>query len=106
MKQTSFKLLWTARYMLVAASGGMLTVFGLMSLSWVTAQNFLAAGADTPLSRLFMAPIEFVNGLLHDLTGSQRPLLLAIVVSVLVLALIYYLGIRWLVVSLVRSQRA
>src|SRR5436309_13698792 len=98
MKKTAFTLLWTTRYMLVSLSAGMLTIFGLMSFSWLTAQDFLAEGADTTLSRLFMAPLEFVSGRVYDVTGIQRPLLLAIVVSVLVLAFIYYLCIRWLLV--------
>src|SRR4051794_15471470 len=106
MKKTELTLLWTTRYILISVSAGMLTVFGLMSLSWLTAQNFLAEGADTTLSRLFMAPLEFVSGLLYDLTGIQKPLLLAIFVSVLVLALIYHLCIRWLLVPFARSQRA
>jgi hypothetical protein len=102
MKKTGFTLLWTTRYILVSVSAGMLTVFALMSLSWLTAQNFLAEGADTTLSRLFIAPLELVSGLLYDLTGIQRPLLLAIVVSVLVLDLC----IRWLLIPFARFQRS
>src|SRR6478609_4497102 len=93
MQKTAFILLWKLRHILVSLTAGMLTVFGLMSFSWLTAQNFLAEGADTTLSRLFMAPLEFVSGRVYDVTGIQSPLLLAIVISVLVLAFIYYLCI-------------
>jgi hypothetical protein len=106
MKKNVFTLLWTTRHILVSLAAANLTVIVLIGLSWLTAQNFLAGGADTPLSRLFMAPLEFLIGLLSDLTGIQRPLLLAIVVSILVLALIYYLCIRWLLVPFARSQRS
>jgi hypothetical protein len=106
MRKTTFKLLWKTRYILVSLSAGMLTALGLMSFSGLTAQNFLAEGADTTLSRSFMAPFEFVSAWVYDVTGIQRPLLLAIVVSVLVLAFIYHQCIRWLLVPFARCQRA
>jgi hypothetical protein len=86
-----------AKWVAASVSAGFLTPVVLIGLSWLTAQNFLAEGADTTLSRLCIAPLDAAGRLFNHLFGiSGWTLFLATATAlILVLSCSYYLVIRW-----------
>jgi 4-amino-4-deoxy-L-arabinose transferase-like glycosyltransferase len=98
----------TARkYAIASFCAGVLTPVGLIALSWLTADNFLAEGADTTLSRIFIAPVECASKLFYRVFGISGWSLffLTATVSILTLTCFYYLAIRWALVPFFFSRR-
>jgi hypothetical protein len=95
-----------AKFVGVAVAAGFLTPLGLIGVSWLTAENFLAEGADTTLSRIPMIPLERSATLANHVFGiSGWALFFATAAAlILVFSSFYYLFIRWALVPLMQSR--
>lgn len=75
--------------------------------SWLTAQNFLAEGADTRLSRMFVAPMDGVGMFFNRVfgIGGWTLFFVAAAAFILSLACFYYLIIRWALVPFLHARK-
>lgn len=95
------------KYVVASVGAGVLTPVLLIALSWLTAQNFLAEGPDTTLSRMFISPIEWVGVSFYRVFGISGWALFFVTATALILALacFYYLITRWTLVPFLRARK-
>jgi hypothetical protein len=84
----------------VSIGAGFFTPLLLIGLSWLTADNFIAEGADTTLSRMCIAPLEGTGKLIVHAFGIHGWTCFFVTAAILVLVLssFYYLVARWVLV--------
>jgi hypothetical protein len=90
-----------------SVSAGFLSPVILIALSWLTARNFLAEGADTKLSRMFVAPLEGFGMFFNRVFGISgwTMFFVAAAAFILALACFYYLVIRWALVQFLPARK-
>ena len=95
------------KWVAASVSAGFLTPVVLIGLSWLTADNFLAEGADTTLSRMCIAPLEGAGMLFYRVLGTSGWKLFFPTATALILVLssFYYLVIRWALVPFLHARK-